>query len=121
MRDINLEKVSPAELLSIDGLLKEYAKYCCVIFDCNEASGEVMAADMAEPYDCDFVLQDFEGSYTIGGVKYEVRLCRTDFTRCGWFDLANVEPFEFYMLIDESDLIDETVLSYRSASKKYIV
>ena len=121
MKKINFKKVSTADLLSIEGLLKEYAKYCCAVFNCNEASGEVMAMDMAEPYDAEFVLQEFEGSYTIGGVKYEVRLCRTDFTLCGWFDLANVEPFEFYMLIDKSTLIDDTVLSYRNASKKYIV
>lgn len=121
MREIDLEKITPAELLSIEELLKEYAKYCCVIFDCNEAGGEVMAADMAEPYDADFVAQEYEGTYTIGGVNYEVRLCSTDFTRCGWFDLANVEPFEFYMLIDESTLQNDTVLAYRNASKKYIV
>lgn len=121
MKKINFKKVSPTDLLSIEELLKEYAKYCCVIFDCNEASGEVMAADMAEPYDAEFVLQEFEGSYTIGGVKYEVYSCYTDYTLCGWFDLANEEPFEFYMLIDKSTLMDDTVFSYRNASKKYIV
>ena len=76
---------------------------------------------MENPYDAPFVLQEYEGNFTIDGIEYEVRACHTDFCYCGLFYLSDVQPFEFYMLFDTSTMSDGTVGGYSSATKKYLI
>ena len=104
MREINFDNVEEKDLFDYEAIAGAFKKYLMEVFF----------------YNTPFIVQDYEGQYTIGGKKYEVRLCRTDFCIVGLFHLAYEPQFEFYMLFDLETLPDNSVGSYQNARKMYL-
>ena len=122
MRNIDLDNISSKDLIDYDGISGAYKKYLMDVMGYEEDKADfVIKTDFLNPYDTPYILQDYEGNYTIDGKEYEIRSCRTDFCCVGMFDFADIIPFEFYMLIVKDDLPDDSVATYRKASKMYIV
>ena len=122
MREIDLDAVTVEELLDHAAIAQEFKKYLMDVLGYDNGDADfVTRNDFANPYDTPFIEQDFEGEYTIGGKDYEVRSCKTNFMMVGLFHLADVKPFEFYMLFDKETLPDNCVGSYQKAEKKYII
>ena len=121
MRKINLDALTGEELLDYATIAQVFKKYLMDVLGYDDGDADfVTRNDFENPYDTPFIEQDFEGDYTIGGKEYEVRSCKTNFMMVGLFHLADVEPFEFYMLFDKETLPDNSVGSYQSARKMYI-
>jgi hypothetical protein len=110
MRDINLNNLTRKDLMDHDAISEAFKKYLMDVL-----------GDFENPYDTPFILQDYEGDYTVDGKEYEVRSCHTDFCYCGLFHLADKEPFEFYMFFDRETMSDNTVGSYQNATKLYLI
>lgn len=123
MRKIaDLEKISNKDLLDYAKISAAFKKYLMDVLEYDEGEANyIIATDFEDPYDTPFIMQDYEGKFTIGDRTYEVRSCRTDFCACGLFHLAELPPFEFYMLIDLETLPDTTVHSYQNARKMYLL
>ena len=122
MREIDLDTVTAEELLDHAAIAQEFKKYLMDVIGYDDGDADfVTRTDFANPYDTPFIEQDFEGEYTIDGKEYEVRSCKTNFMMVGLFHLADVEPFEFYMLFDKETLPDNGVRTYQKAEKKYII
>lgn len=118
--DIDLNKVQSTDFIDTDALVEAFKKYTMAELGYDEFGAEIAASDMKDPYNAPYIVQEYEGDYTIGGKAYSVRECKTDFMRCGLYELANVTPFEFYMLIDLDTLENQTVGAYTKAKKLYI-
>ena len=121
MKTIDFDNIKACDLTDGDGLLEAYKTYLQEVLEYSEFEAEIAATDMENPYDAPFVLQEYEGNFTIDGIEYEVRACHTDFCYCGLFYLSDVQPFEFYMLFDTSTMSDGTVGGYSSETKKYLI
>ena len=109
------------DLVDEAGLVKAFEDYLKQELGYDDLEAALAAVDMEEAYTIPYVLQEYIDTDVIGGTTYEARYCHTDFCQCGFFHLANVTPFEFYMLFDVSTMEDKTVGSYSQAKKKYIV
>ena len=109
------------DLIDIDALVEAYKKYLMTVRGYDAVDAAIAATDMQNPYDCPYVLQDYNGDYTIDGVEYEVRECRVDMTVCGFYYLAGIPKFRFFMLIMMEDLADRKVSTYVDARKKYVL
>lgn len=122
MRKINLNKLTTKDLLDHDAIAEAFKKYLMEVLEYDEDDADfVVRNDFENPYDTPFILQDYEGDYTVDGKKYLVYFCYTEFRMCGLFRLANKEPFEFYMFFDRETLPDNTVGSYQNATKLYLI
>lgn len=122
MREIDLNKITHRDLLDHKGIAQAFKEYLMDVLGYDEFDADfVVRNDFEDPYETPFILQDFEGEYTIDGKEYEVRLCRTDFCTVGLFHLADVKPFEFYMFFDKDDLFDDCVGAYQTAKKLYLI
>lgn len=122
MRDINRDNITGKDLIDYDGIASAYKKYLIDVMGYEEDEADfVIKMDFSNPYDTPYIVQDFEGDYTIDGKAYEVRLCHTDFGCMGIFEYAEIDPFEFYMLIDKETLPDNLVSTYQKARKMYII
>ena len=117
---MDYENVKESDFLDVEGLKKEFKKYAKDVLGYNDFEAELAATDLDNPYDAEFIRQEFDGDVTIDGVEYEVRECKTDFCLCGLFEFANKPPFVFYMFFKAEDVADNLVGSYRKAKKKYI-
>ena len=121
MREINFDNVEEKDLFDYEAIAGAFKKYLMEVFFYDEGEADfVVSTDFENPYNTPFIVQDYEGQYTIGGKKYEVRLCRTDFCIVGLFHLACEPQFEFYMLFDLETLPDNSVGSYQNARKMYL-
>ena len=109
------------DLIDIDALVEAYKKYLMTVRGYDAVDAAIAATDMQNPYDCPYVLQDYNGDYTIDGVEYEVRECRVDMTVCGFYYLAGIPKFRFFMLLMMEDLADRKVSTYCDARKKYVL
>ena len=121
MKTIDFDNIKACDLTDGDGLLEAYKTYLQEVLEYSEFEAEIAATDMENPYDAPFVLQEYEGNFTIDGIEYEVRACHTDFCYCGLFYLSAVQPVEFSMFFDTSTMSDGTVGGYSSATKKYLI
>jgi len=122
MRNINLDKVTISDLIDHEGISRAFKAYLTDILGYDEDEADfVVENDFENPYDTQYIFQDFEGNYVVDGKNYEVMLCHTDFSVMGMYHLCGLEPFEFYMYIDKEDLGDHTVGSYSKARKLYLV
>ena len=122
MRNVDLNNLSGKDLLDHDAISKAFKKYLMDVLGYDEGAADfVVKCDFETPYNAPFVLQDYEGDYTVDGKKYSVRFCYTEFRACGLFHLAEKEPFEFYTLFDLETLPDNTVGSYQNAKKLYLI
>ncbi len=119
MKRVNISKLKQKDLLDNDALRKSFEAYLGISFDYTPEEAKIASTDLIDPYSAPYVVQDFEGEYTIDGTVYSVYACRTEFRLCGLFHLAYADPFKFYMFIDKSTLKDQTVGSYIKASKLY--
>lgn len=109
------------DLVDEAGLVKAFEDYLKRELGYDDLEAALAAVDMEDAYNIPYVLQEYVDTDVIGQTTYEARYCHTDFCRCGFFHLANVTPFEFYMLFDVATMEDKTVGSYTQAAKKYIV
>ena len=107
--------ISVESLLSTKSYTNPYQNFIDVVID------EVYERTGENPYNTPFIMQDYEGEYTVDGKDYEVRSCRTDFCACGLWHLAEKPPFEFYMFFDLETLPDTTVDSYQKSRKMYLI
>lgn len=107
------------ELIDVDALVHAFEVYLIENRGYSKGEAEIAASDMRDPYNAPYIYQEYEGDLHFDAVKYQVRYCKTNFMMCGLFELADLEPFEFYMLIDTTSMPDETVGSYTRAPKKY--
>lgn len=121
MRKFDFKNIKSSDLVDVEGLVEQYKKYLKKFLNYSDIEAEIGAIDMNDPYKAQFISQDYVGSYEIDGMEYVIRYCRTDFCRCGLFHLADVTPFEFYMLFEKASLKDQTVGSYVDANKKFII
>lgn len=122
MRDINFNNLTNEDLLDHDAISETFKKYLMDVLGYFEDEADfVVKCDFEKPYDTPFILQEYEGEYTVEGKDYKVYFCHTDFCRCGLFHLADKEPFEFYMFFDLVTLPDNTVSSYQNATKLYLI
>lgn len=121
MREINLDNVTEKDLFDYEAIAAAFKKYLMEVFFYDESEADfVVSTDFENPYNTPFIMQDYEGQYTIGGKEYEVRSCRTDFRAVGLFHLASEPQFEFFMLFDLETLPDNSVRSYQNARKMYL-
>ena len=121
MRDIDLNSVKPEDLVDVEGLKSAFVQYARKVLKLGKFDAEMAAMDFNNPYNTQYVIQDYEGDYEIGDATYEIRHCRTDFNYCGMFEWSSKKPFEFYMLFDKETLPDNKVQSYIESKKMFIV
>lgn len=122
MRIVDLEKISEQDLIDHAAIAAAFKKYLMEAFFYDESEADfVVATDFENPYNTPFIVQDYEGQFSIGGKEYEVRSCRTNFGAVGLFHLDAEPPFEFYMFFDLETLPDNSVRSYQKARKMYLV
>ena len=121
MREVDFDSLKSSDLVDVEVLVEHFKDYLKRELDYSDVEAEIGAIDMNNPYRAQFIEQDYEGEFEIDGIEYEVRYCCTDFCLCGLFHLADVTPFEFYMLFDKSTMKDETVSSYMKSDKKFII
>lgn len=120
MTELNWDELKASDLKSLDELIEAYKAYLMRVLGYDKSEAELASTDMTDPYNVEYVLQEYDGDYEVEGKEYEVRYCYTNFCYCGLFHLADKEPFEFYMFFDKSTLPDQTVGSYTKADKKFI-
>ena len=120
MNETDLNNINPDDLKDFNELLSAYRKYLMDELGYDEEDAVLATSDFDDPYNMEYIVQDYEGEYSVDGVEYEVRSCHTDFMQIGLFHLAGVTPFEFYMFMNLED-IDGTVGSYMNSRKKYVL
>ncbi len=121
MRKVNLNRITGKDLVDHAGIAEAFKKYLMNVFEYDETDADiVVSGDFENPYDTPYIIQDYEGKYTVDGKEYEVMSCRTDFCACGLWHLAEKPPFKFYMFIDLETLPDRTVGSYKASRKMYL-
>ena len=119
---INLNQISEKDLIDHAAISDAFKKYLMDVLDYSEDEANFVAStDFANPYNTPFIVQDYKGNYIIDGCEYEVRTCSTNFCIVGLYHLADVTPFKFYMFFDLKTLPDQTVGSYQSARKMYLI
>ena len=121
LESLILEDLKETDLVGEEGLIHAFEEYLKRELGYDDLEAALAAVDMDEPYNVPYVLQEYIDTVEIGGHTYEGRYCHTDFCRCGLFHLADVTPFEFYMLFDTDTMEDQTVGSYDQAKKKFVV
>ena len=122
MREIDLNNLTEKDLIDHAAISEAFKKYLMEVLEYDEDDADfVISNDFENPYDTPFILQDYEGTFTIDGKHYSVRSCRTDFTICGLWRLTKLPPFEFYMFIDLDSMPDTTVGSYQNSRKMYLI
>lgn len=122
MREIDLDKLTAKDLIDHTAISHAFKNYLMEVLEYDEIEADfVVSTDFENPYNTPFIMQDYEGEYSVDGKNYEVRSCRTDFCVCGLWHLAELPPFEFYMFIDLDTLPDTTVGSYQRATKMYLL
>ena len=122
MGRVSLNKLTSKDLIDHAALSEAFKTYLIKILKFDEYRADfVVSNEFENPYNAPFVVQNYEGSYTVDGKWYEVRSCHTDFCYCGLFHLANKKPFKFYMFFDRETLPDNTVGSYQKAKKLYLI
>ena len=122
MREIDLDNIKSTDLIDHAAISKSFKNYLIETLKYTDDEADfVIKSDFENPYDTPFIMQDYEGEFTVDGRDYEVRFCYTDFSACGLFHLAEVPPFEFYMLFDMETLPDTTVGAYQTATKLYLI
>ena len=122
MKKVDLDNLTGNDLVDYTVIAAEFKKYLMKIFSYDEAEADfVVSTDFENPYAAPYIMQDYEGVYTVEGKYYEVRSCHTDFRAVGLFHLAKKPKFKFYILFDLETLPDKTVGSYQNARKMYIL
>lgn len=122
MREVNFNNLTGKDLIDHAAISEAFKDYLMDVLEYDEDEADfVVSTDFENPYNAPFIMQDYEGTYTVGGKNYEVRLCRTDFSACGLWHLAELPPFAFYMFFDLETLPDTTVGSYQRAAKMYLL
>lgn len=121
-REINLDNLTNKDLLDHSAIAERFKQYLMEVleYDADEADF-VVKCDFENPYDTPFIMQDYEGNYTIEGKEYEVRFCYTEFKAVGLWHLEDKDPFEFYMFFDLETLPNKNVRSYKNAKKLYLI
>ena len=121
MRINDIDNITAADLIEHGELVDAFKVYLKNELSYDEWEVEIAATDMDNPYDTPYLVQEYEGNVSIAGVDYEVRSCSTNFRQCGMFHLADVTPFEFYMLFDIATMPDHSVGAYRKSRKVYVI
>ena len=122
MREVNFNNLTCNDLIDHAAISEAFKKYLMEVLEYSEGEADfVISTDFENPYNTPFIIQDYEGNYTVDGKEYEVRLCRTDFSACGLWHMAELPPFEFYMFFDLETLPDTTVGSYQKSRKLYLI
>ena len=122
MREINFDNLPGKDLIDHATISEAFRSYLMEVLEYDEDEADfVVSTDFENPYNAPFIMQDYEGTYTVEGKNYEVRSCRTDFCVCGLWHLAELPPFEFYMFFDLETLPDTTAGSYQRATKMYLL
>lgn len=122
MRKVDLDNLNGKDLIDHAGIAEAFKSYLMNVLEYDEGEADfVVSTDFENPYDTPFIMQDYEGKYTVDGKDYEVRSCRTDFCACGLWHLAEKPPFEFYMFFDLETLPDTTVGAYQKSRKMYLI
>ena len=70
MKTIDFDNIKACDLTDGDGLLEAYKTYLQEVLEYSEFEAEIAATDMENPYDAPFVLQEYEGNFTIDGIEY---------------------------------------------------
>ena len=117
----DIDEITEDELVDVDELVHAFEEYLMENRGYSKGEAELAASDMNDPYNAPYIYGKYEGTLHFNGVEYQVRYCITNFAMCGLFELDNMKPFEFYMLIDTTSMPDETVGSYTRAPKKYYI
>lgn len=121
MKEMDLDSITRKDLIDHAAIADAFKDYLIEVLEYDEAEADfVISSDFSDPYNAPFIMQDYEGKYTIDSKTYEVRSCYTDFCAYGLWHLAEYPPFEFYMFIDLETLPDTTVGSYKNAQKLYL-
>ena len=122
MREVDLDNLTGKDLIDHAAISEAFKKYLMEVLEYDEGEADfVVSTDFENPYNTPFIMQDYEGNYTVDGKEYEVRSCRTDFCACGLWHLAELPPFEFYMFFDLETLPDTTVGSYQKSRILYLI
>ena len=122
MREVDLDNLTSKDLIDHAAISEAFKNYLMDVLEYDESEADfVVSTDFENPYNTPFIMQDYEGEYTVDGKDYEVRSCRTDFCACGLWHLAEKKPFEFYMFIDLETLPDTTVGAYQKSRKMYLI
>ena len=122
MREVDLDNLTGKDLIDHAAISEAFKKYLMEVLEYDEGEADfVVSTDFENPYNTPFIMQDYEGEYTVDGKDYEVRSCRTDFCACSLWHLAELPPFEFYMFFDLETLPDTTVGSYQKSRKMYLI
>ena len=120
MKRYNLSKIDKEKLMDVEGLKKEYKKYLKRVLKYDDFEAEYVTTDLDNPYETEYLDQEYLGEVDIDGFLYEARTCWTNLMKCGMFHLADKKPFEFLMLFDTTTMSDYSVGSYSSARKLFL-
>ncbi|MBQ4527533.1 MAG: hypothetical protein II998_05630 [Clostridia bacterium] len=121
MRNVNFKNLKEEELINVDSLIEFYKEYLKTKLGYNDYEIMIASEDLRNPYATPYINMSYLADCEIGGIKYGVYPCYTDFSLCGLYHLADVSPFEFYMLFDLSTMPDKTVGSYLNARKMFVI
>ena len=122
MREVDLDNLTGKDLIDHAAISEAFKNYLMYVLEYDECEADfVVSTDFENPYNTPFIMQDYEGEYTVDGKDYEVRSCRTDFCACGLWHLAEKKPFEFYVFFDLETLPDTTVGAYHKSRKMYLI
>ena len=122
MRKVDLDNLASKDLIDHTAISEAFKNYLMDVLEYDESEADfIVCVDFENPYNTPFIMQSYEGKYTVDGKDYEVRLCYTDFATCGLWRLAERSPFEFYMLFDLDTMPDTTVESYQASKKMYLI
>lgn len=95
---IVLDTLTGEQLIDGDSLIEAFKQYLRDELYFEEFEVVLVAEDMKNPYETPYILQEYKGDCEIAEILYSVRSCTTNISVCGLFHLADVKPFEFYML-----------------------
>ena len=122
MGKVDFNNLSAQDLADHATISEAFKRYLMEVLEYDEDEADfVVSTDFENPYDTPFIMQEYERNFTVDGKTYEVMSCYTDFCACGLWHLAELPPFEFYMLFDLETMPDKTVGSYRGAKKMYML
>lgn len=106
------------EYLSINELRENFADYLMKYQYCTPSDARMIAQEFPDPYTNPYLQEEWIGTETINGEKYQSYASCVDFSM--FYSFSNALPYRFYTYYLVSDLMpNRTVGDYRKARKLF--
>lgn len=117
----DIDTIAAADLLDTPALLDAYKQYLMNSLHFDRQYADMASDDMRNPYTTPYVEARYEGTVCVDGESYTVDSCFPNLVYCDIPGADQAPPFEFLMLIKNSDIPNSTVDEYIAAEKRYII